>query len=153
MSYVAHDHQSPESNYERPAPKAAGADGQIAPRFGRGIAAALERMSSYKDALALDRHSPPSRVARAAELLERCEGIVLVEGLVALRPTAAAIRCEVIDPTPAAHRCEEEYRVLVENAARCLEKSALRELLPNRPLRWVVVDESGTRTVEWGQTL
>jgi hypothetical protein len=102
-------------------------------------------MSAYKDALALDRHSPPSRVTLAAELLERCEGIVLVEGLVALRPTATAILCEVIDSAAAAHRCAEEYRVLVENAARCLEKSDLRKFLPDRPLRWVVVDEYGTR--------
>lgn len=110
-------------------------------------------MSAYKDALALDRNSPPNRVARAAELLARREGIVLVAGLVALRPTAAAIVCEVIDPSPKAHRCEEEYRVLVENAVRCLEASALRKCLPDRPLRWVVVDDCETEAVELWRAL
>lgn len=102
----------------------------------------------YKDALTLDRDSPPSRVARAAELLERGEGVVLLEGVLALRPTAAAIRCEVIDPSPGAHRCEEEYRVLLENAARCLEQSELRKALPARRLLWVVVEDDGTGIVE-----
>jgi len=31
--------------------------------------------------------------------------------------------------TPAAHRCEEEYKVLVENAARSLVRSELGALL------------------------
>jgi hypothetical protein len=102
----------------------------------------------YNDALTLDRDSCPSRVARAAELLERSAGVVLLEGVLALRPTAAAIRCEVIDPSPGAHRCEEEYRVLLENAARCLEKSELRKVLPNRRLLWVVVADGATGIVE-----
>jgi hypothetical protein len=60
-----------------------------------------------------------------------------------LRPSAREIRCEVVDVAPAAHRCEEEYKVLVENAARALERSKLAAMLPRRPLRWVVVEAHG----------
>ena len=39
-------------------------------------------------------------------------------------------------------RCEEEYKVLLENAARALASSRLGRRLPDRPLRWVVVEDS-----------
>jgi GNAT superfamily N-acetyltransferase len=44
-----------------------------------------------------------------------------------------------MDPTPAAHRCANEYDVLVENAQRALETSRLRDQLPNLPRRWSMV--------------
>jgi hypothetical protein len=50
--------------------------------------------------------------------------------------------------TPAAHRCEEEYKVLVENTARALVRSKFRTLLPDRPLRWAVVERRGEVMVE-----
>jgi hypothetical protein len=68
-------------------------------------------------------------------------------GLV-LRPSAREIRCEVFDSTVAAHRCEEEYKVMVENAARALGRSKLGAMLPDRPLRWVVVEDRGSGAVE-----
>ena len=96
----------------------------------------------------LDDASPPQRFALAAEVLDKCAGVVMLDGIVALRPTPHAIICEVVDPMPTAHRCAEEFKVLVENAARALEESRLASRLPPRPLRWVVVEDYGTNTVQ-----
>ena len=107
-----------------------------------------EHMSAYKHALVVDDASSEQRLALAAAVLDRCEGVVMLDGVVALRPTPSAILCEVIDPTPTAHRCAEEFKVLVENAGRGLAKSKLGRRLPPRPLRWLVVEDCGTGTVE-----
>lgn len=88
------------------------------------------------------------RLALAADLLERCEGQVVVEGIVTLTPGPEWIECAVPEPLPGASRCAEEYKVLVENAARALRSSKLGAKLPDRPLRWVVVDDDGTGIVE-----
>ena len=96
----------------------------------------------------IDETATPERLAQAAEILDRCTGIVLWMPATVLRPSVREIRCEVIDPTPAAHRCAEEYKVLVENASRALERSKLGALLPDRPLRWVVVEDRGSGVVE-----
>jgi hypothetical protein len=45
-------------------------------------------------------------------------------------------------------RCEEEYKVLVENAARALQASRMGPRMPKRLLRWVVVDHYGKGSVE-----
>ena len=108
-------------------------------------------MSAYKHALIVDDTSSEQRLALAAELLDRCNGIVLLDGTLALRPTPEATLCEVIDPMPTAHRCAEEFKVLVENAGRVLARSKLASLLPDRPLRWLVVEDHGTDTVELWQ--
>jgi hypothetical protein len=105
-------------------------------------------MSAYKHALVIDDASSEQRLAFAAEVLERCEGIVMLDGVVALRPTPGAILCEVIDPMPTAHRCAEEFKVLVENAGRTFARSKLASRLPRRPLQWLVVEDDGTGTVE-----
>ena len=100
------------------------------------------------EAFAIDGGATPGRVAHAAGLLAQGAGTVLLEPCLYLRPRAHEIRCEVIDTTSAAHRCEEEYKVLVENAARALQHSPLAALLPDRPLRWVVVELHGGEVVE-----
>ncbi|MGD8927086.1 MAG: hypothetical protein PVG20_09555 [Thioalkalispiraceae bacterium] len=105
-------------------------------------------MSSYKHALHVDDHASEQLLGLAADWLERSEGVVMLNGVIALRPTPVAILCEVIDPTPAAHRCVEEFKVLVENAARTLAASQLASRLPQRPLQWRVVDEDGHVTWE-----
>jgi hypothetical protein len=105
-------------------------------------------MSAYRDALIVDDNSSDQRLDLAAAVLDRCEGVVLLDGMVALRPTPRAIICEVIDPAPAAHRCAEEFKVLVENASFSFANSKLEERLPSRPLEWVVVDDYGSGTVE-----
>lgn len=84
----------------------------------------------------------------AADLLDRCAGAVLLNGSIALRPTPEAIVCDVIDPLPNAHRCAEEFKVLVENASHALAGSKLSRWLPRRPLQWRVVDDDGLETVE-----
>ena len=104
-------------------------------------------MTVYKHALVIDDASSEQRLALAAEMLDRCEGIVMLEGVVALRPTPDAILCEVIDPMPAAHRCAEEFKVLVENAGRTLARSNLASRLPRKPLQWLVVEDDGVGTV------
>jgi len=105
-------------------------------------------MSAYKHAVVIDDASSEQRLALAAEVLDHCEGIVILDGVVALRPTPGAILCEVIDPTPTAHRCAEEFKVLAENAGRALARSNLASRLPRRPLQWLVVEDDGAGTVE-----
>ena len=92
------------------------------------------------DAFNIDAVPTPGRLARAAEILAQGSGTVLLEPGLYLRAGALEVRCSVLDAASAVHRCEEEYKVLVENAARALERSPLRALLPNRPLRWAVVE-------------
>lgn len=93
------------------------------------------------------------RLALAADLLARCDGIVIVEGVGTLTPGPDAIECAIAEPMPGASRCEEEYRVIVENAARVLRASKLGHHLPDRPLRWVIVDDDGTGIIElWRET-
>jgi len=105
-------------------------------------------MPAYKHALVIDDASSEQRLLLAAKVLDRCEGVVMLDGVIALRPTPGAILCEVIDPTPAAHRCAEEFKVLVENAGHTLARSKLASRLPRRPLQWLVVEDDGAGTVE-----
>ena len=102
----------------------------------------------YEHALIIDDTSSEQRLALAAQVLDRCEGVVMLDGVVALRPTPGAIMCEVLDPMPAAHHCVEEFKVLVENAGRTLAGSKLAKCLPHRPLPWLVVEKCGTGMVE-----
>jgi hypothetical protein len=99
-------------------------------------------------AFVIDETAAPEWLAEAADILERCTGSILFAPGLVLRPSAREIRCEILDTAPAARRCEEEYKVMVENAARALERSKLGALLPDRPLRWVVVEDRGGGVVE-----
>ncbi len=105
-------------------------------------------MTAYGDALTIDESASDQRLAMAAEMLAGCDGVVLLNGIVALRPTGREIVCEVIEPMGTAHRCEEEYKVLVENASRMLSSSRLAPYLPQRRLRWRVVEDHGSGTSE-----
>lgn len=105
-------------------------------------------MSAYKDALAIESGASEQRLALAAEILASGAGVVLLEDIVALRPSRYELLCEVIDTMPTAHRCANEYEVLVENARRALEASKLAALLPDLPRSWLVVEDYGTGTVE-----
>jgi hypothetical protein len=105
-------------------------------------------MSAYRHALAVDAAASDQLLAQAADVLASGDGVVLFEGMLALRATRSRLLCEVIDPTPSARRCANEYEVLVENAKRALEASRLRELLPDLPCRWSVVDDFGTNVAE-----
>lgn len=105
-------------------------------------------MSAYKDALVLGPSASDERVALAAEMLASGAGVVLLEGILALRSMGSELLCEVIDPTPSAHRCANEYEVLVENARLALEGSKLGTRLPNWSRQWLVVEDYGTGTME-----
>ena len=105
-------------------------------------------MPAYDNALVLDDTASEQSLLCAAQALDRCEQIVVLKGVVALRPTPIAIICEVADPLPNSHRCAEEFKVMVENAARGLAASKLGRLLPARPLQWRVVTDIGADTVE-----
>lgn len=100
------------------------------------------------DRLVVDDSSSDQCLTLAAELLDHCNGVVVLEGVATLWPSPHEIECSVIEPVPTIARCEEEYKVLVENAAHALRSSKLGRRLPDRPLRWVVVDDYGTGTVE-----
>ena len=105
-------------------------------------------MSAYRHAFGIDAGASDQRLALAAGILSGCKGVVMFEGIVALCPTHAHILCEVVDPTPSARRCVNEYEVLVENAKRALDASKLGSLLPDLPCKWLVVADCGMGTVE-----
>ncbi len=108
----------------------------------------LGRMSAYRDALSVDAEASEQRLALAGGILRDGDGVVLLEGILALRPTPNALLCEVIDPTPSIRRSGDEYEVLVEGARRLLEASRLRAQLPSIRREWLVVDDHGMGTLE-----
>jgi len=103
--------------------------------------------------LVVDDLSSEHNLNLAAELLERCDGVVVLAGVATLSPGPHEIECSVAEPAGAVARCEEEYKVLVENAARALRASKLGGRLPDRPLQWVVVDDNGAEAVEFWRAL
>lgn len=105
-------------------------------------------MSAYKDAIIVDDYSSEQHLRFAISILEQGQGILIYNNVLALRHTSNTISCEVIDPNPNSHRCEEEFKVLVENAGRDLANSKLGRLLANKTLRWLVVEDYATETLE-----
>lgn len=95
-----------------------------------------------EEMLVIGKDAPDERLARAAEVLAGPDGTVMFAGLVVLRRTRTHLLCEVVDPTPSAHRCAREFDVLLENAQRRLAASKLGQLLPDVPRRWRVAEES-----------
>lgn len=93
-------------------------------------------------------HATEQQLALAADALVSGESAVVLEGIATLTPGPDAIECSITEPIRGASRCEEEYKVLVENAARALRASPLGARLPARPLRWAIVDDDGTGVVE-----
>ncbi len=96
----------------------------------------------------IDDLATEQRLTLAAELLERSSGIVVLDGVVTLWPRPNEIECAVTLAMTAIARCEEEYKVLVENAAHALRASKLGPRMPRRHLRWVVIDHYGKGSVE-----
>ena len=100
------------------------------------------------DTLVIDESSSEQRLQLAAELLESCSGVVVLDGVVTLWPRPTDTECAVAVTVHSIARCEEEYKVLVENAARTFQASKLAPRMPDRPLRWVVIDDYGRGSVE-----
>ncbi len=86
--------------------------------------------------------------ALAAKTLAAGQSVIMFEGMLVLRPARNELVCEVVDPTPSARRCANEYEVLVENAQRALDASKLGTLLPHLRRRWLVVGDTGAGTTE-----
>jgi hypothetical protein len=105
-------------------------------------------MHAHPDAFPVDDGSSREHLELATGILAGEAGAVLFERTLALRPARHSIRCEVLDDPHGAHRCAEEYKVLVENAARRLASSCLAPFLPHKRLTWVVVVDSGEGVVE-----
>lgn len=105
-------------------------------------------MSSASDILSLGDDASEERLALAVEMLTRRSGVVLFEETILLRPEGGHLLCQVLDPISSAHRCANEYEVLVENARRLLDASRLRKVLPRLPKKWSVVEGDGTHGVE-----
>ena len=110
-------------------------------------------MSAYPDAIAIDADSSDERLELAAEILASGAGVVILNETISLRPTSTCLHREVVDPSPASRRCENEYEVQVENAQRMLDSSRLGELLPDLPRKWLVIEDHRNGTVElWRAT-
>ena len=103
---------------------------------------------AYQHALVVDESSSEQRLTLAGELLARCEGSVVLDGVVAMRATQDEIICDVIELSPTLRRSAEAYSAMVDNAARGLQESRLRSYLPDRTLRWFVVDDYGMGALE-----
>lgn len=104
--------------------------------------------SNDRGALAVEATSPEPILVAAAQKLADGRGVVVLEGTLVLRSMGTLLLCDVIDPMPSTRKCENEFGVLVENAQRTLDGSRLRAHLPDRPLRWRVVEVRGTDLVE-----
>jgi len=93
--------------------------------------------------LAIGKDASDEQLVRAVQVLGAVDGAVMFSGCVALRRTRTHLLCEVLDPTPSAHRCARELDVLLENAQRMLAAARLAPLLPDLPRRWRVVEAPG----------
>jgi hypothetical protein len=99
--------------------------------------------------LVVDDSSPDERLAAAANCLRSRSGGVELAGVAMLRPEPGGIVCEIrLDATAAASRCEEELKVLVENASRALATSRLAAHLPRWRYRWQVVQDTGAARIQ-----
>jgi hypothetical protein len=73
---------------------------------------------------------------------------VELAGVVTLQPEAGGLVGELRLGADAAPRCEEELKVMIENASRALAKSPLAAHLPAPPHRWRVVQDTGAEPVQ-----
>jgi hypothetical protein len=100
-------------------------------------------LAGYPGALCIQATSPDGDVDAAAERLASGTGPVLFDGQVVLRRAAGRLACQVIDRSPGMRRCAVEYEVMLENARRALEASALSGRLPSLVRHWTVVELRG----------
>ena len=100
-------------------------------------------MSAYKDALHIKSDESGGRLALAQELLATGQGVVVLAGEVALRPSGRELLCEVI-----ADGSETDFASEVASARELLARSTLGLSVATRNLQWFVVDDYGTGTQE-----
>lgn len=106
---------------------------------------ALAVMSAYKDALHISANETGGRVELAAELLSSGRGVVVLNHLLALRPVASGLVCEVMGHNG---RNPHHYKAEVESAQALLANSSLASATAGKKLSWLVVEDYGMGTVE-----
>ena len=99
-------------------------------------------MSAYKHALHLSSTERGPRLQLAAELLAEGREVVVLDGVLALRPESDKILCEVISAGSVPPQTQ------VESAKRLLQASTLGGLVDSQRCRWLVVEDYGTGTIE-----
>jgi hypothetical protein len=100
-------------------------------------------MSAYKAALHIKSDESGGRLVLAQELLATGQGVVVLDGVVALRPSGSELLCEVI-----ADGSETDFGSVVASARELLATSTLGRSATQRNLQWLVVDDYGTGTQE-----
>jgi hypothetical protein len=108
-----------------------------------GLIQALAGMSAYKGDLHIRSDESGGRLALARELLATGQGVVVLDGILALRPDGGGILCEVI-----ADGSESDFASEVAGAQDLLARSTLDLHAISRKLQWLVVDDYGTGTRE-----
>ena len=116
---------------------------QAEPASRVGLTQALAGMSAYKDALHIKSDESGGRLALAQELLATGQGVVVLDGVVALRPSGRELLCEVISDGSGTGFASE-----VASARELLARSTLGLSASTRKLQWLVVDDYGTGTQE-----
>jgi hypothetical protein len=98
-------------------------------------------MSAYKDALHITSDESGSRLALAQDLLGTGQGVVVLDGFLALRPTPEGLLAEVISDG-----ASRDPAALVGAARSLLDQATL--VLHVQPYAFLVVDDYGTGTSE-----
>ena len=96
-------------------------------------------MGAYKDALYITAEETGPRASLAVDVLTTCRGVVVLDGLLALRPEADHITCEVI----ASRATPGRYRAAIEDAQSLLNRSTIFNAVSGATLLWVVVEDYG----------
>jgi hypothetical protein len=101
------------------------------------------------EVLLVDEWTPHETLVAAAQRLRSGSGAVELAGVATLVPESSGIVCEIcLDTNAAASRCEEEFKVLVENATRALARSRLAAHLPQRACHWRVVQDAEPERIQ-----
>ena len=97
----------------------------------------------------VDESSSRDLLAAAARRLLEGKGPVELAGVATLRPEAGDIVGELrVCADAPAPRCEEEFKVMIENASRALAGSRLAAHLARPLRRWRLVQESGANRIQ-----
>jgi hypothetical protein len=97
-------------------------------------------MGAYKDALHITGEETGSRASLAVDALTTRRGVVVLDGLLALRPEADHITCEVI----ASSMAPSQYRSAIEDGQSLLNRSTIFNAISGTTLLWVLVEDYGT---------
>jgi len=96
-------------------------------------------MGAYKDALHVTAEEVGARAALAMDVLANRRGVVVLDGVLALRPESNHIACEVI----ASRSTSGQYRLAIEEAQSLLKRSTISNAVSGIKLVWVVVEDYG----------